>query len=144
MDKAYDYGARKTVIVLASDLPAGTALNVTSHLSIAEGAYADSSLMGRPVLLDGDGQSHVGISKYPVIITKVRRSKLVRVIEEARTLQQLFVVDYPRSMLTTSHDDALRDTLLKQARDEIEYLGVLVYGPSSDVDQLTRRFTLWS
>ncbi|GAB2843406.1 hypothetical protein GCM10022221_48260 [Actinocorallia aurea] len=60
MDQPYDYRADKAVVVLASTLSAGVALNVTGHLCASLGAHADRDLMGRRWLVDADGVRHAG------------------------------------------------------------------------------------
>ena len=53
------------------------------------------------------------------------------------------VADYPKEMLTTGHDDELAAKVKKIQESEIEYLGAIFYGPSSEVDKITGRFSLW-
>lgn len=141
---SYEYGERKVVAVLASTLAPGVAVNVVGHLCVAVGRYGDSQLMGRPILEDGSGVEHVGIARYPVIITKVRPGRLRRFIEEARAEPELLLVDYPQEMLDTGHDDELAERLAAATEGDIEYLGAIVYGPASVVTALSGKFTLYS
>ncbi|MFJ5175613.1 DUF2000 domain-containing protein [Streptomyces griseoviridis] len=140
----YDYRAKKTVLVLASHLEPGVALNVAGHLSVALGAHGDDGdLMGRDVLKDASGVPHTGISRYPVIVTKVKQNRLRRLVAEARERDDVFWADYPEQMLTTGHDDELADAVAGTAEEDIAYLGVMVYGPLDAVTALTGRFSLW-
>ncbi|MFD0890341.1 DUF2000 domain-containing protein [Streptosporangium algeriense] len=143
LEAGYDYQGRKVVAVLASDLGAGTAMNVMGHLSVSLGAYADGALMGRHPLLDGSGVEHTGIARYPIIVTKVKRSRLRRLIDDARGTPGLLLCDYPEEMLATGHDDELADALAGRSEESLSYLGAVLYGESSEVDRLTGKFTLW-
>jgi hypothetical protein len=140
---SYDYRAKKTVIALASSLSMGVALNVVGHLCVALGAYGDKDLMGREALEDADGNRHVGISKYPVIITKVKQGRLRRLVNEARDYDGLFLGEYTEQMLTTGHDDELAEAMRSIPGQELSHLGVLLYGDEKAISELTGRFTLW-
>jgi hypothetical protein len=144
VSEPYDYRARKIIIALAASLSPGEAVNIVGHLAVAAGAYVDDDLMGRRWLLDASGVQHTGISRYPVIVTKVKQNRLRRLLEDARKLKDLFIADYPEQMLSTGHDDELARELAAVSESDINYLGVLLCGGSAAVGELTGRFTLWS
>ena len=75
----YDYREKKIVAVVDSKLEVGVALNVVGHLAVSIGHNA-SDHMGRPVLTDGSGVDHLGISRYPFIITKSNAGKIRKVL----------------------------------------------------------------
>lgn len=139
----YDYNARKTVAVLSANLQPGVAMNVLGHLAISIGAYGDNELMGRPQLVDASGVTHLGISRYPVIVTKSKPALLRRLVTEARLEKAILVVDYPEQMLDTGHDDELCAELAKVKEADINYLGAMLYGESEVIGKLTKRFSLW-
>lgn len=142
---SYNYNNKKTVLVLSSSLEPAIALNVVGHLSIALGAYIDNDeLMGRKELLDKSGVKHIGISKYPVIATKLKPSKMKTLIDNVKeNYPDIFVVDYPSAMLTTGHDDELSEVLSNIETVDIDYYGVLLYGEMSKINELTGKFSLW-
>jgi hypothetical protein len=139
----YDYRSKKVVAVIASHVEPKYALNVVGHLAIAIGAYADRDLMGRSILADGSGQLHLGISKYPIIITKVKAGTLKAAVHQAKQDARILVADFPKQMLSTEHDDELAASLAMTKAEDIEYLGAILFGPSEAVDGITRKFSLW-
>lgn len=139
----YNYKEKKVTVVLASNLEAGVALNVLGHLTLAIGKYSEPEIMGRPKLVDKSGIEHLGISKYPVIVTKVKPGRLRRAIQEAREKQDILVADYPKEMLTTGHDDELAEAISAIPEDEMEYLGAVFYGDATQIDEVAGRFMLW-
>ena len=139
---SYNYFEKKYVVVLSSKLDIGVAFNVASHLCISAGYYSTNH-MGREKLVDGSGILHQGISKYPVIITKVKPSKLKLYIEKAKENKKLLTIDYPSNMYETGHDDELAESLLKTQNENIDYFGFLIFGNKEDVDEITSKFTLW-
>lgn len=140
---AYDYRAKKTVIALASNMDAGKAVNVVGHLALSIGHRVTPDDMGKDPLLDATGYKHRGISKYPVIVTKVKMGRLKKLVTEARNYPDLLLVDYPEAMLETGHDDDLASLLESTEEDKINYLGVALHGDTKIISDLTGKFMLW-
>lgn len=142
----YDYKSKKVVAVLSSDLEVGIALNVVGHLAISLGSFTNKEdLMGRNILMDASNVEHLGISRYPFIITKLKSSKLRKLINLVKEeyKEKVFIVDYPEEMLETGHDDELMLSLLKKEEKDIKYFGAILYGEATLLNELTGKFSLW-
>lgn len=138
----YNYREKKIVAVVDSKVDIGVALNVVGHLSVALGAYG-TDLMGRAVLYDESNVPHMGISRYPLIITKSNSSKIRAAIQKAKCNSNLTVADYPLQMLETGHDDELAERLKQTPEENIQYLGALFFGPTNEVNEITKKFSLY-
>ncbi len=138
-----NYEDKKIVGIIATNVEASVALNVIGHLSVAIGKYSDREIMGQSVLLDKSNVEHLGISKFPFIITKVKAGKLKEAIEKAKSKPNLLVADYPREMLETRTDEELVSAVASKENEQLEYLGAVIYGNTKDVDEITGRFQLW-
>lgn len=138
----YDYREKKIVIVLNAKLDIGVAFNVASHLSLALGHHA-IDYMGREHLIDASGNRHLGISRYPIIITKVKGGKLKNSLSKAKLEKNILVIDYPSVMYETEHDDELFEGLSKQMESDIEYYGYIMYGKLEEIDKISGKFSLW-
>ncbi len=138
-----NYEDKKIVGIIATNVEASVALNVIGHLSIAIGKYSDDAIMGKPIITDKSGVNHMGISKFPFIITKVKPGKLKNAIEKAKSNPNLLVADYPRDMLDTRTDEELVASISSKDNDKLEYLGAIVYGDTNDVNEITGKFQLW-
>ena len=90
------YEDKKIVAVLATNVDAKTAMNVIGHLAISIGKYSDNEIMGKKELIDNSGISHLGISKFPFIVTKVKASKLKNTINLAKQNTDIMIADYPK------------------------------------------------
>ena len=99
--------------------------------------------MGKKVITDSSGIDHLGISKFPFIITKVKSGKLKTTIDLAKGNPNLLVADYPKEMLDTRTDEELVSAVSKKENDKLEYLGAVIYGNTKDVDEITGKFQLW-
>lgn len=142
---SYDYREKKIVAVLASNLEVGIAFNVLGHIAVSIGAYIDKGeLMGKKELVDASGIKHIGISKYPFIITKIKSSKLKKLIKTIKTdYKDVFIADYPEEMLKTAHDKELIEKISQKSNEDFNYLGCVLYGNSDTINSLTGRFSLW-
>ncbi len=138
----YDYREKKIVAVLNNKIETGIALNVLGHLAISIGNYAKDH-MGRPILHDASGVTHLGIARYPLIITKANENKIRLAIKAARDNTNILFADYPRQMLETGHDDELADSLLLVKEEDIQYLGAIFFGNSEDINLITGKFSLY-
>ena len=138
-----NYEDKKVVGIIASNVEPAVALNVIGHLAISIGKYSDTEIMGQPTIVDQSGVDHLGISKFPFIITKVKPGKLKNTIDIAKSNPDLLVADYPKDMLDTKTDDELVQAINSKANDKLEYLGAVIYGNTKDVDEITGKFQLW-
>ena len=138
-----NYEDKKIVGIIASIVEPSVALNVIGHLSVAIGKYSDEEIMGQPIITDKTGINHLGISKFPFIITKVKAGKLKNAIDMAKCNPNLLVADYPKDMLETRTDDELVESINGKENDKLEYLGAVIYGDTKDVNDITGKFQLW-
>ncbi len=138
-----NYEDKKIVGIIASNVEPSVALNVIGHLAVSIGKYSDTEIMGQPNIVDKSGINHLGISKFPFIITKVKSGKLKNTIEIAKKNPNLLVADYPKEMLETRTDEELVESIKSKENDKLEYLGAVIYGDTKDVDEITGKFQLW-
>lgn len=87
--------------------------------------------------------NHLGISKFPFIITKVKAGKLKTTIDIAKSNPKLLVADYLKDMLETRTDEELVTSIKEKENDKLEYLGAVIYGDTKDVTEITGKFQLW-
>lgn len=138
-----NYEDKKIVGIIASNVEPAIALNVIGHLAISIGKYSDDEIMGQPTITDKSGVEHLGISKFPFIITKVKAGKLKNTIDIAKNNPNLIVADYPKDMLDTRTDEELVASISSKENDKLEYMGAVIYGNTKDVDEITGKFQLW-
>ena len=138
-----NYEDKKIVGIVASNVEPSIALNVIGHLAVSIGKYSNSEIMGKPNITDKTGINHLGISKFPFIITKVNAGKLKTAIDTAKSNPNLLVADYPKDMLDTKTDEELIESIEGKENDRLEYLGAIIYGDTKDVNEITGKFQLW-
>lgn len=99
--------------------------------------------MGKPIITDKSNLNHLGISRFPFIVTKVKASTLRTAIDKAKANPNLLVADYPEDMLDTRTDDELVASISRKENEQLEYLGAIIYGNTVDVNEITGKFQLW-
>lgn len=139
-----NYEDKKIVGIIATNVEAKEALNVIGHLAIAIGKYSDEEIMGQKELIDASGDRHMGISKFPFIVTKVKMGKLKEAIKKAKENPNLMVADYPKDMLITRTDEELVASIESKNESDLEYMGAIIYGPTKDVNEITGKYQLWN
>ena len=138
-----NYEDRKIVAILSTSVEPSIALNVIGHLAISIGKYSDKDIMGKKIIKDKSGIEHLGISKFPFIITKVKPGKLRMAIDKAKDNPNLLVADYPKDMLDTRTDEELVNSINNKENEKLEYMGAIIYGNTKDVNEITGKFQLW-
>ena len=138
-----NYEDKKIVGIIATNVDVSVALNVIGHLAIAIGKYSDSKIMGKSIITDKSNINHLGISRFPFIVTKVKAGKLRAAINKAKENPNLLVADYPKDMLDTRTDDELVASISNKENEQLEYLGAIIYGNTADVNEITGKFQLW-
>lgn len=138
-----NYEDKKIVGIIATNVEASVALNVIGHLAVSIGKYSEEGIMGQKNITDASGFNHLGISRFPFIITKVKSSKLKAAIAKAKENSNILVADYPKDMLETRTDDELVSSISSKEEDKLEYMGAIIYGDTKDVDEITGKFQLW-
>ena len=77
-------------------------------------------------------------------ITKVgKESKIREAIELAKQNENILVVDYPKQVLDTWHDDELANSLKCTKEGDLEYLGAIFFGETETLKTLTKKFSLY-
>ena len=138
-----NYEDKKIVAILTTTVEPSIALNVIGHLAISIGKYSDKEIMGQKIISDKSGIDHLGISRFPFIITKVKPGKLRIAIDKAKNNPKILVADYPKDMLETRTDEELVESINNKENDKLEYMGAIFYGDTKDVNEITGKFQLW-
>lgn len=121
-------------------------LNTIAHLNAAFGARVGKELFTKDSIVSKDNVQIKLNTKQAILIKEVSedaQSAIKNLISEAKKLK-LEVDEFTKEMLETTNDNKITEISASKPYSEIEHLGVLVYGPKSIVDELTKEFELYS
>jgi lysyl-tRNA synthetase, class II len=119
-------------------------LNTVAHLNAAFGARLGRQLLSREQVKTND-DIPVKINIQHALIIKETKSNtdLKRLLGEARTAG-LEIAEFTREMLETTNDNKIAEITGGKSSDQLEHLGVFVFGDKSIVESLTERFPRYS
>jgi hypothetical protein len=138
----YEDTDKKFTVVLNKNRPLAELMNALGHMAVGLTAQTnDPASMRFLCYEDADGGRHPSISYYPFIVLAAKNSNQLRTLRQAAIDAQLVYNDFTHTMLGASAEDQLRATASTPERD-LEYLGVILFGPSAVINSLTRKFSL--
>ena len=132
---------QKIAIVVREDLPSWQVMNTVAHVSGYLGNKITTFLSDEN-FVTSDEQNHPRNSQYAIIILKNTEKglrKFMRRVRESKLLYHGFI----REMIETTDDSEIQQILSNKRDDEIEYLGIGIFGPIERVNELTQGMSLW-
>jgi hypothetical protein len=135
---------KKVVAVLNKKIPLPQLLNALGHMTAGLTALSSNAEEMRfHCYRDADGGAHPAISHYPFIVLEARNSNQIRMLRKAALQEPAITLnDFAGSMLGASAEDQLRQTEQTHEAD-LEYFGIVLFGPSEDLNGLTKKFSLF-
>ncbi len=117
-------------------------MNTAAHLAASLGARLGTSLLLADKITTKDNQKiNLNIQHAIMMRPAEKNSDLIKVIKEART-QGLEIEEFTREMISTTNDKKVISMTLEKDFEDIERLGVLIFGPKSVVEEITKDFPL--
>ena len=131
----------KCVIVIDSDLPIGLIANTSAVLALTLGNKIEG-IIG-PIVIDGVGCTHEGITNTPIPILKGTRDILKELRDTLiNDYPNLFLVDFSNAAQTTKNYDNYTNKIGSFTNDDLQYLGIGIYGDKKIVNKLTGSISL--
>jgi hypothetical protein len=131
-------------VLVDVSLPVGKAANAAAVLALTMGAR-QPHLVGEP-LIDATGHLHPGLIPIGITILGAPGHELRALRAKARS-SGLEVIDFPVQGQQTTNYGEFRGAVSKIATDEIEYVGIILYGDKKKVSRIVGKYPLlnsWS
>ena len=119
-------------------------LNVVAHLNAAFGARVGKELFTKDTITSKDNVSIKLNIKNAIMVKVAPSASALRALAQSAKESKLEVDEFTREMIETTNDKKVIEMTAAKNYDEVEYLGVLVYGPKSQVEKLTGSLELYS
>ena len=120
-------------------------MNTVAHLNAAFGArVGKTELFSQDVITSKDGKQIKLNIKTAIVLAVAQSSAEIFDIANAAKKEGMEVEYFTREMIQTTNDKKIAEITATKNADEVEYLGVLVYGPKTKVYGLTERFPRYS
>jgi hypothetical protein len=131
----------KMVVVIATEAPVGVALNTAALLGVAIGHHHDGVVGADTV--DGSGGVHTGMCAHPIPVLRATGEQLHDLRAEAVARDDVTVHDMNQVAQRSRTYDQMSATLSGTKPEDIEYLGLALYGPRATIDSLTGALPLY-
>ena len=132
----------KFVAVLNKKIESGKIMNALAHLNVGLiNTYKDKD-MGVINYTDGDEGSHFA-SKYPYIILKAENSNKIRTLRNALIEKKIPFTSFTSAMTIGGWEEQVARSKGTKEID-LEYYGVCMFGEKNELDELTKKFSLWN
>ncbi|MEV0803000.1 DUF2000 domain-containing protein [Kribbella sp. NPDC050281] len=131
----------KMVVVIAAEAPIGVALNTAALLGVGLGHHHDQ-VVG-PDTEDAAGNPHAGMCAYPIPVLRASAEQLHDLRTAAAARGDVTVHDMHQIAQRARTYEQMSTTLSGTKPDDVEYLGLALFGPRQTVDSLTGALALY-
>ncbi|TDW94777.1 hypothetical protein EV137_2098 [Kribbella pratensis] len=131
----------KMVVIIAAEAPIGVALNTAALLGVGVGRHHDDTV--GPDTTDAAGVPHTGMCAYPIPILRVPADTLSTLRAEAAASPDVTIHDMHQVAQRARTYEQMSTTLAGTKPEDIEYLGLALYGPRASIDSLTGALPLY-
>ena len=112
-------------------------------IGLVAGATAEEkSDMGFFDYVDADGNAHKNLSKNSYVILRADNSNQIRLVREQAITQGIHYVDFTDSMQEGTCLEQI-ERIQHIHENELNYMGICLFGPIDTISQITKKFGLW-
>lgn len=134
----------RIAIVINKSLQNWQVLNAIAHISANYGHYLGQKFCTGESFPTSDGLNVPRNTQYPIIIFEANPVALQIFALEVNDNKSIKPMYFIREMIETSNDIEIERIVATKRFEDIEFLGVGIFGENSVVKSLTKKFELWS
>jgi len=133
----------KFVAVLNKKVEIGSILNALGHMAVGLSAsYPNLTEMRFATYVDKDGGEHQSVSDFPFIILRADNSNQLRALRQNLLEAKVHFNDFTSAMTVGTYIEQ-HERMRNTPESELEYFGVCMFGEVEQLNQLTKKFSLW-
>jgi hypothetical protein len=131
------------VAVLNKKVPVPNLMNALGHMSAGLAvSYPAPSELRINDYFDKDGGKHPGISDNPFIVLQADNGNKIRTLRQSLIEAGMPFTDFTHTMTEGTYADQQERTKATPEAD-LEYYGIVMFGPIDTLAPLTKKFSLW-
>jgi hypothetical protein len=124
----------KVAVVIREDLQTWQKINVTAFT--IGGIAGIQGMLGKPYE-DKDGKTYLPMLRQPVFVFAAPKEKMHRVYERASAQNVAFSI-YTEELFATSNDEDNRAEVKKVASEDLNLVGLALYGDRKAIDRVVK------
>lgn len=134
--------SKKMVIIVRSDLELWQVLNTAAHCSAYLGHKIQDNFDTGESFTTNDGIKHPRNTQYAIVTLSTKPGKFVNLIEKIRN-ENLLHIGFIKEMIDTTDDKEIEKLISQKTEQDVEYLGIGVFGEKEILDSITKKLSLW-
>lgn len=140
--KAKEIKIAVAVINEGANLEPWQKLNTIAHLTASLGAREGKGLLYQDSISTKDGVDIALNIQHAIMIKSAKSTGELRDVLSKAKDQKLEVTEFTREMIETTNDKKVIEQTASKDFTDVEFLGVLIFGNKSEVEELTQGFEL--
>ncbi len=117
-------------------------MNAIAHMTVGLGAkIKNKEEMRLTNYKDADGGDHDHISEIPFIVVAANSNK-IRNVRKACQSNNIEFTDFTHAMIEGGYEAQIKRSA-ETKEEDMDYLGIAMFGDWDVVSELTRKFSLW-
>lgn len=132
----------KLVALANKDIEVGVAMNAIGHMAIGLGVQLNNEVLRLNDYQDKEGNVYPRISQLPFIILRGKSGEIRKAIQNAKAQQIVYSV-FTNTMTGGTYQEQLQNTRATP-EEQLVYYGAVLFGPWETVNQITKRFSLYT
>jgi hypothetical protein len=136
--------AHKISIVIDKGLPTWQAMNALAHISANFGHFLENRFGTGEGFITSDGISIPRNTQYAIIIFETDHDTLQQFAKESRTFENVTPMYFITEMIETSDDVEIASSVATKNFENVDFLGVGLFGENALLKSYAKRFKLWS
>ena len=138
-----DENSHRFLAVLNKRVEIGKLMNALGHMTAGlTGQVGNPSKMYFLEYKDKDGSVHPGISHFPFIVLAAENSNQIRTARNEAIKRGVALTDFTSTMTIGTSEEQVNATASTQESD-LEYWGICLFGPTDELRQFTKKFSLF-
>jgi len=117
-------------------------MNTVAHLTASFAARIDGALFKQDKILTEDKEEISLNIQHAIMIKEAKTTKDLREIIKNAKADGVRVFEFTREMIETTNDRIVEEKTSKKNFSDVEFLGILLYGEKTKVDDLTGKYNL--
>jgi len=118
-------------------------MNTIAHLNASFAAREGESLLMQDSIMTKDEESIKLNIQHAIMIKEANSNQEILDLIKKTKEKDLIISEFTREMIETTDDKKVIDLTKEKNMDDVEYLGVLIFGKKSLVEKLTGKFPLF-
>lgn len=134
--------SRKMTVVLRDDLASWQLTNTVGHIAAYLGNKMSEPFDTGEFFVSRDGVNFPRNSQFPLVALSARVPELKELAEKLRGTDLSWIV-YVQEMIDMTDDEELAEALSRVSAEEMNILGIGIFGPKDKLKELTGMLKLW-